>query len=374
MDTQTPARTSEALDRDLLERAGFRPVRVTRTEPVAEAVLALTLDSRQPFAPGAHLEVAVPAPAPAPAPGAGMAPSPAAGFEAGSPPEAPAAEPLIRHYSLCSDPTGATPWQIAVLRHEDGDGGSEWIHSHVQAGDELFVRAPRASFHFRAALPALFIAGGVGITPLRSMLTFAHGLGLDWRLLYIGRSEASMAFARELEAEFGAEHVEVWATAQRGGRPDLAAAAEEWLAAHPTAVVYTCGPTALMDAVTSGLSALPHRVEREDFDPESAEAASGAGAGTPTTVGPPFTVELADGSEVAVERNESILEAFSRAGIRSLSSCRRGTCGTCETRILCGEADHRDAVLSPEEQAEQSSMMVCVSRAAGERITLDVQR
>lgn len=359
MDTQSPARAPEALDRDLLERAGFRPVRVMEAEPVAEAVLALTLDSRQPFAPGAHLEVAVPAPSPTAAPEAG------------------AAAPLIRHYSLCSDPTGATPWQIAVLRHEDGDGGSEWIHSHVRAGDELFVRAPRASFRFRAALPALFIAGGVGITPLRSMLTFADGLGLDWRLLYIGRSAASMAFARELEAEFGTEHVEVWATAERGGRPDLAAVAGQWLREHPTAVVYTCGPTALMDAVAAGLESLPNRVEREVFDPDAAEAASGAGsagAGTPTTVGPPFTVELADGGEVAVERNESILEAFSRAGIRSLSSCRRGTCGTCETRILCGEADHRDAVLSPEEQAEQSSMMVCVSRAAGERITLDVQR
>ncbi|MCQ9386745.1 2Fe-2S iron-sulfur cluster-binding protein [Brevibacterium moorei] len=407
---------------ELLLRAGFTPVAVTGLRRLGPRVLELTLDRREPFSPGSHIEVAL-ATEPIPATGRREA--------AGT-----TAVPLIRHYSLSSDPTGATPWTIAVQDSqadtatsctqaaadpaEDAAASgsaapslSHTLHTIAQLR-ELFIRGPRNNFHFRAARPAYFVAGGIGITPLRSMLIFAAGLELNWHLLYVGRGTDSsagdssamdsLAYAGELLTAFGPEHVTIWDTAKRG-RPDLAAEAAAWLGGHPQALVYTCGPAGFADALRAGLAARPETaqtiVESELFDPaaEGPQAVS-AGAGSGGTVqgdaaapasqpgaqgavgttgggasaggNLPFTVELADGRTVPVGEGESILQALTGAGVRVLSSCQRGTCGTCETRILAGRADHRDHVLDAAEREANETMMICVSRSCDPVLKLDL--
>ncbi len=400
---------------ELLLRAGFTPVTVTGLRRLGPRVLELTLDRREPFSPGSHVEVAL-----AGGPSAG-GPAPATG---GREAADTASVPLIRHYSLSSDPTGATPWTIAVqnsqadaatscappatgptqdaaLSGSPAPSLSRALHATANLR-ELFIRGPRNNFHFRAARPAFFVAGGIGITPLRSMLTFAAGLKLDWHLLYVGRGADSLAYAGELLDAFGPEHVTVWDTAERG-RPDLAAEAAAWLPEHPQALVYTCGPAGFADALRAGLATRPQTaqtvVESELFDPtaEAAQAVSartngaarGDGAAAESRHDPqgavgttggeastggnlPFTVELADGRTVPVGEGESILQALGAAGVRVLSSCQRGTCGTCETHILAGRADHRDHVLDEAEREANETMMICVSRSCDPVLKLDL--
>lgn len=371
----------DAATADLLESGGFARTAVTGVRTVATGVMEVTLDRQGAFPPGAHLELAIAAE------------------------QDPTADPMIRHYSLCSDPAGDEPWRIAVLNEPLGRGGSTWLHENLGPGSQLMVRGPRSTFPFHDDRPALFIAGGIGITPLHAMVRSAARAGLDWHLIYVGRTAELMAFATDLQDSHG-PRVDVRIT-ETGGRPDVVGLAAAWLDERtptapeaPAPVVYTCGPQPLMDAVARGLADRPGvTVEFEEFvsDPQPPAAAgtapaeagapgfpaggdepagtSAIAAGTDSAHDPsnePFVVELADGTEVEVGSTETILTALGRAGIRTLSSCQKGTCGTCETTILEGEAIHRDEVLSDEEHEAQETMMICVSRCRGARICLDL--
>ncbi|MFC8718512.1 PDR/VanB family oxidoreductase [Kitasatospora sp. NPDC057198] len=267
---------------------------------------------------------------------------------------------LERQYSLCGDPAEAAAWTIAVLREAGGRGGSARVHDTLHEGAAVRVRGPRNHFALRPAPRYLFVAGGIGITPLVPMLAAAEAAGADWSLLYTGRSRATMAFAGHLADRYGPRVL--LRPRDETARPDLAAHLD---ALDEAAEVYCCGPRPLLEAVERHRERTgrpPARVER--FRPRE-----------PAAAGPerPFTVVLArSGLTLTVPADASVLETVRGAGVEVLYSCEQGTCGTCETDVLDGRPEHRDALLTEAERAESASMMVCVSRCLGERLVLDL--
>lgn len=263
----------------------------------------------------------------------------------------------VRQYSLVAGaPAGR--WRIAVLREGAGRGGSIWIHNSLAVGRTLEVRGPRNHFRFAAApgTPYLFLAAGIGITPIVAMVDAAAAAGVDYVLHYSGRSRETMALVGELA---DAHPGRVVIHPSDSARLDLAALAAE---ADPAAVVYCCGPARYIEAVEQAFAA--HRVHSERFEAKTLTGPVFAGD---------FEVELAlTGVTITVPPSRSILEVAEEAGAFVLSSCTEGTCGTCETRVLEGEVDHRDSILTPQEQARGDVMYICVSRAACPRLVLEL--
>ncbi|AKJ09452.1 ferredoxin [Streptomyces incarnatus] len=262
---------------------------------------------------------------------------------------------LERQYSLCGDPAERTAWRIAVLREQDGRGGSAHVHEQVGEGGKVRVRGPRNHFRLEPAPRYRFVAGGIGITPILPMLAAAERAGADWSLLYGGRTRASMAFTGEL--------------ARYGGRVTLAPQDETGLLdlgpvlddPPDGTLVYCCGPGPLLDAVEERCPAGVLRVER--FQPKDRQAGEDE----------EFEVVLArSGRTVTVPPAVSVLDAVRAAGVEVLYSCTEGTCGTCETDVLEGAPDHRDSVLAEEERSAGDTMMICVSRCRGARLVLDL--
>ena len=317
-----------------------RPVRAVQTLTVsatakpAPDVLELTLvdtkGSLMQWSPGAHLDVHL---------------TDDAGTE------------LIRQYSLCGDPAENT-YRIAVRLDEDGRGGSRSAH-RLRAGDEVTVSVPRNNFPLSlGGQPLVFIAGGIGITPLLPMLAAAEKAGTPMRVLFTGKEVKSMPYVDRVRTMRGATVHE----SARSGRVDVRAWVSDAIRELGGPVdVYACGPSALNDAVKA-LDDLDQvrSVAVELFRHEVTHRASDTA----------FDLELRSGQIVRVGADETILEALDRAGGRALSSCQEGVCGTCETVILEGEADHRDHILEDHERPVR--MMPCVSRALGARIKLDL--
>lgn len=272
-------------------------------------------------------------------------------------------EDLIRQYSLCSSPRDLSHLRIAVLRVPDSRGGSVAVHDRVTKGMRLTISAPRNNFALMESRKYLFLAGGIGITPVVPMVESAQAHGKDWRLLYGARDAGRMAFAEELVARYGEDRVTVVAE-DRQGRVNL-----ESVLGLPRAhmLVYACGPAGMLRAVEDLCMGWPPGVlHTERF------VAAELGVGSDNE---PFEVELArSGMTVAVPTDRTILEAVEEVGVRVLSSCRHGLCGTCETRILAGRPDHRDAVLTEDDREAGEVMMICCSRAAAgcDRLTLDL--
>jgi ferredoxin-NADP reductase len=304
---------------------------ITRHEAAADGVAVLEL--RDPsgadlpaWAPGAHIDLA-----------------PAAG--------------IVRQYSLCGDPADRSLWRIAVLREPSGRGGSLAVHDRLRVGDLVEVDGPRNHFPLAPAPRYLFVAGGIGITPLLPMLAAAATAGAQWRLHYGGRSRASMAFRSALRSAYGS--LVSLHPQDETGLLDLDAI----LAAEPADTpVYCCGPEPLLTAIEQRCAGRPLHVERfapkEQGEPVRAES---------------FEVELArTGRTLTVPPGQSILRVVEEAGVEVLWSCTEGTCGTCETAVLGGQVDHRDSLLTPEERAANDTMFVCVSRSAGPRLILDL--
>ncbi|CAD5995093.1 PDR/VanB family oxidoreductase [Agreia sp. COWG] len=270
------------------------------------------------------------------------------------------ADGIERQYSLCGDPADRGSWRIAVLREDGGRGASVLLHSDELLGTTMRLRGPLNHFGFEPAASYLFIAGGIGITPLIAMIRTADAAGADWTLAYAGRSRRTMAFLDELEAAYG-ERILVFA-GDEGQRLNVAALT----AAMPAgSLVYCCGPTALLADAEAAAVDLPHgSLHLERFEAKE--------TGAPV-LDDSFEVELSlTGVTVTVPPDRSILDVVEDAGVLVLSSCREGTCGTCETPVVSGEVDHRDSVLTPDEQADNEVMMICVSRAACPRLVLEL--
>jgi ferredoxin-NADP reductase len=267
---------------------------------------------------------------------------------------------VVRQYSLCGDPDDRSVLQVAVLRDPRGRGGSRFVHDELRPGDMIGIRGPRNNFPLEVARRYLFIAGGIGITPIIPMIAEVDARGADWCLAYGGRSRSSMAFAHSLVEWYG-ERV-MLRPQDETGPLDL-----DRLLGRPRAgtAVYCCGPEPLLAAVEQRCRAWPPgTLHVERFGPRTAAA---TGAATP------FEVVLARSRRtVAVSPDTSILCAVEEAGVSVLSSCREGTCGTCETPVLDGVPDHRDSLLSAEERTAGDTMMICVSRARSGRIVLDL--
>ncbi|MBH0119423.1 oxidoreductase [Rhodococcus sp. CX] len=269
-------------------------------------------------------------------------------------------ESTVRQYSLCGDPADDTCLTVAVLREENGRGGSRWVHDSLQIGDLVSIAGPRNNFRFEPAQSYLFVAGGIGITPLLPMVRAAEAAGADWRLLYGGRTRASMAFADDLAARYP-DRV-LLRPQDEYGLLDLAG---ELDAVAAGTGVYCCGPEPLLQAIENecrNRAGIALHVERFAAKERPADAVDQA-----------FDVELRQsGRTITVDASETLLDAVLRAGVDVSFSCREGTCGTCETAVLDGVPDHRDSVLTEDEQAENDCMMICVSRSCTAKLTLDL--
>ncbi|SNS99737.1 Cytochrome P450 [Noviherbaspirillum humi] len=269
---------------------------------------------------------------------------------------------LSRQYSLCGDPDDARTLEIAVLRDPDSRGGSRWLHENLKAGDKVKVRGPRNHFRFdEGAQKVILIAGGIGITPIGAMARRARQLGIDYELHYSGRSRACMAYLDELRQLHG-ERLQVHAS-DEGGRCDFAA-----LLGRPQAGVqiYACGPVRMLEALEQCCAGWPEdalRVEhfhstRGTLDPSKEQ---------------PFEVELKDsGITLQVPADQTLLAALRGANIDVQSDCGEGLCGSCEVRVLSGQVDHRDVVLTRAERDANSKMMACCSRAACGKLVLEL--
>ncbi|TCK25738.1 Rieske 2Fe-2S domain-containing protein [Pseudonocardia endophytica] len=266
---------------------------------------------------------------------------------------------LVRHYSLCGAPDDRSTWRIGVLREQRGRGGSAYVHDTLQVGDEIRCHGPRNNFALEKAREYVFLAGGIGITPILPMIAECEASGQPWRLVYGGRSRSSMAFLEEVEA-YG-DRVTIWPHDERG-HLDLPAALGE---PRDGVAVYCCGPGPLIDAVEGQCAPWPAgTLHVERFRP-----ADGALDGPDTA----FEV-VCDRSDlvVGVPEGRSVVDALADAGVHVPTSCREGTCGTCETVVLDGVPDHRDSFLSPSERASNEVMTPCCSRSHGPRLVLDL--
>jgi phthalate 4,5-dioxygenase reductase subunit len=266
---------------------------------------------------------------------------------------------LMRKYSLCNDPMERDRYVIAVLREATGRGGSVSMVDDAKDGDEILVAPPRNDFPLvKSPAGYTFIAGGIGITPIMSMIRHLKNTGGRFKLYYCTRATEQTAFHGELS---GADFRSQVTIHHDGG--DLGRALDLWpVLERPAGHVYCCGPRAMMAAVrdmTGHWS--PSAVHFETFAEPQKHAPGDK----------PFRVRLArSGAVVEVPAGISILDAVRAAGHQAASSCESGTCGTCRTRLIAGEADHRDLVLTDSERAD--NIMICVSRARGDEIAIDM--
>jgi ferredoxin-NADP reductase len=275
-----------------------------------------------------------------------------------------------RQYSLCGDPADRFRWRVAVLRADASRGGSAYVHDSLRPGSLVRCDGPRNNFPLVQAESYLFVAGGIGITPLLPMVHAVAAAGAPWRLLYGGRTRASMAFLPELE-RYG-EHVIV-RPQDEYGLLDLDAALAEaretsWAdeihrkrQASGTGgpAVYCCGPESLLAAMEERVPDL----HLERFSPRIQPTAAEPGA---------FDVVLKrSGITLRVPADRSVLSVLEEGGVSIPSSCLEGFCGTCETTVIEGEVEHLDSVLTQAERATGKTMFPCVSRCRSPRLVLD---
>lgn len=262
---------------------------------------------------------------------------------------------LSRQYSLCGDPADLHTWSIAVRRGDRPDGGSSWIHKHATVGVELMVNGPAHTFPLIPAHEYLFIAAGIGITPIRAMIQSlpAHR---EWKLIYLGRQRSDMAFADELMSQYPGR-VDVWESHVRGGHFDFTS-----LQLAPSVEVYACGPEPILNALQALLP--EQRLHIERFIAENQR---------PRDDARPFTVECRKSDlRFEVSAEHTMLETLESHGLPVLASCREGICGNCEVRVLTGEPEHHDRVLPDETKDELGVMYPCVSRSRSDVLVIDV--
>jgi cytochrome P450/ferredoxin-NADP reductase len=313
-------------------------VRVLSRELVSQGVAALVLEAADGaplprWEPGAHVDLIIP----------------------GVP---------TKQYSLSGDPADQQTWRLGILRDPDGSGASMYVHDRLAGGDIVRVRGPRNNFPLVTSPRYLFIAGGIGITPILPMIRAAQAAGAQWRLVYGGRTRASMAFLDELAGYPDATDTSRIAVHPQDeyGLLDLDTLLGTPL---PDTKVYCCGPEPLLLAVEQRCAGWPKKslhVERFVAKPL-----------TEPVLKVPFDVHLAaSGLTVTVPPETSILAALEQAGVGVRSSCEEGTCGTCETPVLDGVPDHRDSVLDQDDRQANACMMICVSRSCTPRLVLDL--
>lgn len=267
---------------------------------------------------------------------------------------------LIRSYSLVNPQSERDRYVIAVQKDRASRGGSKWVHENFRPGDILAINGPRNNFALNeAAEKSIFIAGGIGVTPIMSMTERMSTLKRDWELIYCARTRADAAFEENLR-KLG-PRVRFNFDAEPGGKMlDIAAVVR---AAPQNAHLYCCGPLPMLSAFEAATAELAReRVHVEYFT-----------AKEPPAVGGGFKVVLArTGREFNVAPGKTILDTLLDAGLDIPYSCMEGVCGTCETKVLDGTPDHRDLILTEEEHAAGKIMMICCSGSKSEKLVLDL--
>jgi len=310
-------------------KENLHKVLVDRVTPLADGILGLDFvrpdrSNLDPWVPGAHITLHLP-------------------------------DGMQRQYSLCGDPADRSQYSIAVLESPTSRGGSHYVHHNLKSGMNLEVSGPHNHFELEASNEYLFIAGGIGITPIKAMIESLPNRR-HWRLLYAGRSRTSMAYANELSEMFG-DRVIIHADDEQGGRPNLDA-----LLADFSGHVYVCGPEPLLDALSSKVSVDRLHYERFSAVDRSDDAIVEA-----------FEVTLSrSDKKILVGKDESLLDALNENGGALISSCGEGVCGTCEVRVLKGQPMHLDSVMSDEDKDAIGVMYPCVSRSTGSTLVLDI--
>ncbi|WP_030562826.1 PDR/VanB family oxidoreductase [Streptomyces aureocirculatus] len=297
---------------------------IDRTEHAAEGVVSLLLRGTTgplaPWEPGAHVDLSLP-------------------------------NWLTRSYSLCGDPADEEHYRVAVRHDPLSRGGSEYIHHYLRPGRALQVSLPRNHFPLLPAPRYLFLAGGIGITPLLPMLSAAVAADIPAGLVYVGRSASAMPFAEELRSRHGGR-VRLVAT-REDGRPDLTALASDLA---PGTLVYCCGPAPMIAAAQAAFPAGQLHTER--FRPAARVFPENT----------PFDAVCArSGRTVPVPADQSLLDALNRAGLPVPGGCREGVCGSCELTVLSGGPEHRDDIGAP-----KGRMYACVSRALTPELVIDL--
>jgi ferredoxin-NADP reductase len=312
-------------------------VRVTEAEHVTADVLRLVLapveeDKLPDWEAGAHIDVHLPS-------------------------------GLSRQYSLCGDSSDTTSYTICVLREPQGRGGSAEIHDTVTVGTELTIAGPRNHFALVPAPRYLFLAGGIGITPIKAMIDEAERRGADWSLLYGGRTAASMVYGPEL-AERHPDRVRL-VPQDVEGLIDVVTTVTEAVEATQ---IYCCGPEGLLGAAGKACEAsgLTDRLHIERF-------AAGQAPPAPADREKAFEVELRQSSiTLTVGADQTLLEVVRGVRPDVDFSCQEGYCGSCESRVLEGRPDHRGTMMTPEEHDEDGTMLICVGRSCTPKLVLDL--
>jgi tetrachlorobenzoquinone reductase len=310
---------------------------VQAAEDVAEGVRKIELADRSgtplpPFTAGAHIELSL---------GNG----------------------LTRSYSLVNGPSDASRYVVAVAKDPRSRGGSIFIHNALQAGDTVKVGLPRNNFPLvEAATHSVFIAGGIGITPIRCMMRRLDEIGAPWEALYCARSRQRAAFVDEIAAlpAFDEGRVQFHFDDENGGPPELG---RMFLGRPEGTHFYGCGPEPMLKSYeAAGAAAPPRYVHLERF----------AGIGAIATGGG-FEVVLAKSKRtINIEAGETVLDALLQQGLDVDFSCMEGICGSCRVRVLEGELDHRDSFLNSAQKAAGDAMMICCSGSKGARLVLDL--
>lgn len=271
---------------------------------------------------------------------------------------------LVRQYSLCGDPRVPDTWRIGVLLDPNSRGGSLHVHQRLHEGTPIQVRGPRNHFPLVASKRYLFIAGGIGITPMKAMAESVERAGFEWAMFYLGRSRSTMAFHQELADTYG-DRVTVWADDERGGFFDVAHALAD---ASEDTLIYSCGPEPLLSVVESASAHWPEgSLHIERF------AAKAPSAQTPAEALDRYEVVCRrSGVTVEVADGVPMLDALEDAGISIMSSCGEGVCGTCRATVLEGTPAHRDSLLTEDERARGDVVLPCVSHSRSETLVLDL--
>jgi tetrachlorobenzoquinone reductase len=266
---------------------------------------------------------------------------------------------LMRSYSLINSQSERHRYVIAVQKDRMSRGGSKWIHQNLRAGELLAINGPRNNFALdETSEKSIFIAGGIGVTPMLSMIERLSALGREWELIYCSRTRNSTPFVELLEKN---SRTRFNFDQERGGTMlDIAAVVK---ATPASGHLYCCGPAPMLEAFEQATKDLARKqVHVEYFTATEPPATEGG-----------FKVVLAkSGREVVVPAGKTILGALSDAGIDIPYSCAEGVCGTCETKVLEGVPDHRDRILTEAERASNRKMMICCSGSKSEKLVLDL--
>jgi len=272
---------------------------------------------------------------------------------------------VIRQYSLCNHPGESDRYQVAVLRDPESRGGSIMIHDQLNEGDDIAISEPRNLFPLEHdAAKHLLIAGGIGITPILCMAERLSHMDREFELHYCTRTPEETAFRqRILDSDFNTRVRFHHSRHDNGKRLDA-----EALLAKPDAGthLYVCGPNPFMAYVLE--TARQHgwseaRLHREYFAAEEISHDSDTA----------FEVQLASsGAVIQIPEDRSVLEVLLELDIDIPFACEEGVCGTCATRLLEGEPDHRDVFMTPEEHAANDEFAACCSRARSKRLVLDI--